>query len=127
MRDSTSSMVPRLSPPTSHLHVAVCALAAILVAGCSSGGDSSGSMARFDSPVSDAATTQEHGRFIGSVKVCAEERFGDALLTVDGVLRLYVGGASASDGTLQLRVRRALCSSSARSLRSEAASPAMAS
>lgn len=42
-----------------------------------------------------------HGRFVGSVKVGDVEYFADALLTVDGAVRLYVGGPYISDGVLQ--------------------------
>jgi hypothetical protein len=41
------------------------------------------------------------GHFIGTVSMDAGQYYGDALLTVDGVVRLYVGGPYASDGTVQ--------------------------
>ena len=42
------------------------------------------------------------GRFVGSVTIGNVDYYGDALLTGDGAVRLYVGGPYASDGTLQL-------------------------
>jgi hypothetical protein len=42
------------------------------------------------------------GHFIGTVKIGTGQYYGDALLTVDGMVRLYVGGPYASDGTVQL-------------------------
>ena len=42
------------------------------------------------------------GRFVGTVTIGSTSLFGDALLTVDGSLRLYVGGPYESTGALQL-------------------------
>ena len=42
-----------------------------------------------------------HGRFVGTVKIGDTEYFGDALLTVDGAIRLYVGSPYVADGTVQ--------------------------
>jgi hypothetical protein len=42
------------------------------------------------------------GRFVGTVTIGNVDYFGDALLTADGAVRLYVGAPYASDGTLQL-------------------------
>lgn len=53
-------------------------------------------------PVPPPAAKSLHGRFVGSVKIGDTEYFGDALLTVDGAVRLYVGGPYHSDGTVQL-------------------------
>ena len=53
-------------------------------------------------PVPPYAAESLHGRFVGSVKIGDAEYFGDALLTVDGAVRLYVGGPYHSDGTVQL-------------------------
>ena len=38
-----------------------------------------------------------HGYFVGTVRIGSQEYYGDALVTVDGVVRLYVGGPEAGD------------------------------
>jgi hypothetical protein len=42
------------------------------------------------------------GRFVGAVTINGIDHFGDALITSDGALRLYVGGPYADDGALEL-------------------------
>ena len=44
-----------------------------------------------------------HGRFVGKVTIGETAYFGDALLTVDGAIRLYVGGPYAPSGVIQGR------------------------
>ena len=41
------------------------------------------------------------GHFIGAVTIGGVDYYGDALLTSDGTIRLYVGGPYADDGTVQ--------------------------
>jgi hypothetical protein len=48
-----------------------------------------------------AASEAWNGRFVGTVKIGDRVLYGDALLTVDGAVRLYLGGPYASDGTVQ--------------------------
>jgi hypothetical protein len=43
-----------------------------------------------------------HGRFIGVVRIRNIDYFGDALVTDDGHVRLYVGGPHAHSGSLQV-------------------------
>jgi len=43
-----------------------------------------------------------HGRYIGTVKIGDNTYFGDALITVDGAVRLFVGAPGAYDGALQM-------------------------
>ena len=43
-----------------------------------------------------------HGRYVGTVAIDGENYFGDALLTIDGSIRLYVGGRYSDTGALQL-------------------------
>lgn len=44
-----------------------------------------------------------HGRYVGTVTVGGQQLFGDALITVDGAVRLYLGGGPySSTGALQL-------------------------
>jgi hypothetical protein len=43
-----------------------------------------------------------HGRYVGTVTVGGQQLFGDALITVDGAVRLYVGGPYDNGGELQL-------------------------
>ncbi|HKU17520.1 MAG TPA: hypothetical protein VJQ52_24210 [Steroidobacteraceae bacterium] len=42
-----------------------------------------------------------HGRFVGTATIGGEQRFADAILTVDGAIRLYVGGPANSNGGMQ--------------------------
>jgi hypothetical protein len=42
------------------------------------------------------------GRYIGTVTIGGQQRFGDAIVTVDGAVRLYVGGLYNPGGALQL-------------------------
>ena len=41
------------------------------------------------------------GRYVGSVKIGGVDYYGDALITDDGLFRMYIGGPYASDGTVQ--------------------------
>jgi hypothetical protein len=43
-----------------------------------------------------------HGRFVGTVKIGDTTYFGDALITVDGAVRLFVGAPGSNDGALQV-------------------------
>lgn len=49
-----------------------------------------------------APPIEGHGRFIGTVTIQDVNYFGDALLTEDGELRLYVGGPGEATGALQV-------------------------
>ena len=42
-----------------------------------------------------------HGRYVGTVTIGGVDYFGDALLTVDGAIRLHVGGPYSATGALQ--------------------------
>jgi hypothetical protein len=44
------------------------------------------------------------GHFVGTVRVADQSLFGDALLTTDGSVRLYVGGPYTESGALQTTV-----------------------
>jgi hypothetical protein len=46
------------------------------------------------------------GRYVGTVTIGGVQYFGDALLTADALIRLYVGGPGGNDGLLQLIQRR---------------------
>ena len=52
-------------------------------------------------PVPPPPAKLSHGRFVGTVKIAGQDYYGDALLTIDGAVRLYVGGPYASNGALQ--------------------------
>jgi hypothetical protein len=52
--------------------------------------------------VTTAAAPGPHGRYVGTVTIGGVDYFGDALLTVDGALRLYVGGSYDDGGQLEL-------------------------
>ena len=41
------------------------------------------------------------GRYVGSVTIGDVQYFGDAMLTADGLIRLYLGGPYSNDGVLQ--------------------------
>jgi hypothetical protein len=41
------------------------------------------------------------GRYVGTVTIGKVSYFGDALLTADGLIRLYLGGPAGNDGTMQ--------------------------
>jgi hypothetical protein len=43
-----------------------------------------------------------HGHYVGTVTIGGIDYFGDALVTVDGAIRLYVGGPYSDTGVLQL-------------------------
>jgi hypothetical protein len=80
-------------------------LFACALAGCSGSGSgaspaplSSGSLPTSASLPSASAWG---GHFIGTVKIGDVEYYGDAVITGDGAIRLYVGGPYASDGTVQ--------------------------
>jgi hypothetical protein len=49
----------------------------------------------------DVSPQRLHGRYIGSVTIGDQQLFGDALITVDGEVRLYVGGPDSGSGALQ--------------------------
>lgn len=53
--------------------------------------------------VPPARGMSRHGRFVGKVTIGETAYFGDALLTVDGAIRLYVGGPYAPSGVIQGR------------------------
>src|SRR4029077_5087948 len=50
----------------------------------------------------DFCAGQAQGHFVGVVTIDNTDYYGDALLTADGSLRLYVGGPYANGGNLQL-------------------------
>jgi len=41
------------------------------------------------------------GRYVGTVTIDGVDYYGDALITADGLVRLYIGGPYVSDGTVQ--------------------------
>ena len=50
---------------------------------------------------SSTPSAHSGGRFIGTVKIADKTYFGDALITVDGTVRLFVGAPGSYDGGLQ--------------------------
>jgi hypothetical protein len=57
---------------------------------------------RADSISSKVVNAQaSHGRYVGTVRIGDGQFFGDALLTEDGAIRLYVGGPYVASGALQ--------------------------
>ena len=49
----------------------------------------------------DVSPQRLHGRYIGTVTIGDQQLFGDAIITVDGAVRLYVGGPYDAGGELQ--------------------------
>lgn len=85
----------------------VCACGGLLLAGC--GGDNGQSAVPASTTASAPApapvVTSEsgdawQGRYVGSVTIGGVQYFGDALLTADGLIRLYLGGPYANDGLI---------------------------
>lgn len=52
-------------------------------------------------PEPSPSAAASHGRYVGTVTIGDTDYFGDALLTEDGVIRLYVGGPGTSSGAIQ--------------------------
>jgi hypothetical protein len=48
-----------------------------------------------------AAADARQGRYVGTVKIGGVDYYGDALITADGLIRMYIGGPYTSDGTVQ--------------------------
>jgi hypothetical protein len=42
------------------------------------------------------------GWYVGTIKIGGTNYYGEAIVTVDGLMRLYLGGAYSDDGTLQI-------------------------
>ncbi len=58
---------------------------------------SSGAPSTVQPPPAQPPPAQEHGYFVGTVRIGSQEYYGDASVTVDGAVRLYVGGPEAGD------------------------------
>ena len=71
------------------------------LAGCGGNGDTSGP--EYVPPTQSPSASQDvrQGRYVGTVNIGGVDYYGDALITADGLVRLYVGGPYASDGTVQ--------------------------
>jgi hypothetical protein len=82
-------------------------LAVVVLAGCGGDGNTDGGSAASNSPATGSTAGNAptaagwQGHFFGTVKIGNSQYYGDALLTVDGALWLYVGGPYAGDGTVQ--------------------------
>lgn len=63
---------------------------------------SSGAASTGQPPPLQAPPAQGHGYFVGTVRIGSQDYYGDALVTVDGAVRLYVGGPYAPTGVIQL-------------------------
>jgi hypothetical protein len=51
-----------------------------------------------------AAQDARQGRYVGTVTIGGVNYYGDALITADGLIRLYIGGPYVPDGTVQQSV-----------------------
>jgi hypothetical protein len=54
-------------------------------------------------PAPPSSTASAHGYFVGTVTIGETDYYGDALVTVDGAMRLYVGGPYSPSGVIQGR------------------------
>src|ERR1035438_1665192 len=92
----------------------VCLLFAHALAGCGGGGNGQSTFpaptpTAQSAPVPPPMVTPEsgdawQGRYVGTVTIGDVRYFGDAILTADGLIRLYVGGPGGNDGTIQMTV-----------------------
>ena len=77
-----------------------------LLAGCGGGSQPDPALTAASPPPtgapSDTPSAHTHGRFIGTAKIGDTTYFADALITVDGAVRLFVGGPGTNDGALQI-------------------------
>jgi len=88
---------------------ALMVLSTLALAGCGGNGSNENSLTPSAGPVPPPtelppATSGNavHGRYVGTVTIEDQDYFGDALLSVDGDLRLYVGGPYSPSGALQM-------------------------
>lgn len=74
-----------------------------LLAACGGSGNSPAPPPGVAVPPSPPPTAVEgwHGRFFGEVTVDGQVRIADALLTEDGLVRIYIGGPGPSSGLVQ--------------------------
>jgi hypothetical protein len=86
-------------------------LLASLLAACGGGGEGVGAPASSQAAVSPPAAPNAPppafpwtGHFVGTVEVAGQLLFGDAYLTTDGSVRLYIGGPYTDSGALQKTV-----------------------
>ncbi len=104
------SPAARSEPATTRMRLALRCLAGLLfaqtLAGCG-GGDASSAAATGPAPVTIPppgavqSVQSWQGHFIGTVEIGGGQFYGDALLTVDGAVRLYVGGPYDPTGAVQ--------------------------
>jgi hypothetical protein len=91
LRDALGSVIPGLF--------------LITLTACGGGGNGQSAMAVSPPPVQPPAQTPEsgvawQGRYVGSVTIGDVQYFGDAMLTADGLIRLYVGAHYDNDGAV---------------------------
>lgn len=84
--------------------VFLCALAGCGGSGSTSGPTSPGSTSPGSVPGSALSAGSWQGRYVGTVSIAGVTYFGDALLTTDGMMRMYIGGAYANTGAIQRTV-----------------------
>jgi hypothetical protein len=77
------------------------ALSAFVLVSCGDSGAPSTSPAPELPPTQGEEPDGPAGRYVGTVTIDGRQHYGDALVTVDGAVRLYVGGPYVDDGTVQ--------------------------
>lgn len=86
------------------IHCFVGVLIAAALAGCSTGAGTPQSALQppgGSTPAPPPIIATGHGRFVGSVTIGAASYYGDALITLDGAVRLYVGGPYVTDALIE--------------------------
>jgi hypothetical protein len=85
----------------------LCACGGLLLAGCGGGSDQSAVPASTtpSAPAPPPVVAAESGdawlgHYVGSVTIAGVSYFADAMLTADGLIRLYLGGPYANDGAI---------------------------
>jgi hypothetical protein len=84
----------------------------VALVGCGGSGkvESAGSSPPAKGPSATVPSVTEdarQGRYVGTVTIGGVDYYGDALITADGLVRLYIGGPYVSDGTVQTAIHTA--------------------
>jgi hypothetical protein len=93
------------APYTRHWALLLAPILAAFLTACGGGGGGGANGASSEPPsggsVAAAASPPATNHYVGTVKIGEATYFGDAVLTRDGVVRLYIGGRYGDDGSIQ--------------------------